>query len=376
MRPAARHRRGSGQARGADEALEPTAPAARRTSTRAVGGLPEHRPRTRRLPRRTNRSAAARRDVRAVGGGGRPAVRRRRCSQLLAERNRPEAMAGAINVVSAVVERMSDESVAGFVADSVIDERGATERLAQAFQALVPELDRQRQLLALARARGLRPPKVREQDGDFAELWNGVETMLTSYSDASYVSEEYARELSRARTRAGRRRARQRRPARTDRGLGGDGERCGAAHPRSAAAARSPAASRRDPPRWRDVADTVAAHADDLVRVGHFDQAWPLVDAVIARAQRSRPGGRHAAAALERFGRGAIMKHVRRRTCAAPTSVDYERFKGALPRDRPARSSRRSPRCCPPNRTPRAPARLRDVLVGFGAARPRSRCSG
>ena len=48
-------------------------------------------------------------------------------------------MAGTINVVSAVIERMTDASVAQFVADSVIAERGATERLAHAFQALVPD---------------------------------------------------------------------------------------------------------------------------------------------------------------------------------------------------------------------------------------------
>ena len=64
---------------------------------------------------------------------------------------RPEAMSGSVNVVSALIESMSDQSVAGFVADSVVAERGASERLAHAFRSLVPEFDRQRQLLALAR---------------------------------------------------------------------------------------------------------------------------------------------------------------------------------------------------------------------------------
>ena len=45
---------------------------------------------------------------------------------------------------------MGDGAVAQFVANSVITERGATDRLAQAFQALVPDVDRQRQLLSLA----------------------------------------------------------------------------------------------------------------------------------------------------------------------------------------------------------------------------------
>src|SRR5688572_25031983 len=71
---------------------------------------------------------------------------------LLAGRTKPEALAGPVNVVSGVVEHMTDASIAGFIADSIVAERGASERLAHAFRALVPEYDRQRQLLALARA--------------------------------------------------------------------------------------------------------------------------------------------------------------------------------------------------------------------------------
>src|SRR6266571_3668955 len=70
--------------------------------------------------------------------------------ELLLRRTLPAAMAGNVNVVSAMVQRMSDTAVAQFVSSSVIAERGATDRLAQAFQALVPETGRQRQLLALA----------------------------------------------------------------------------------------------------------------------------------------------------------------------------------------------------------------------------------
>ncbi len=110
-------------------------------------------------------------------------------------------MAGSVNVVSALIERMGDASIAGFVADSVVAERGATERLAHAFRSLVPEFDRQRQLLALAHEEVAASDMAREQDdAEFQGLWHGVEQMLTSYTDARYVSEDYARELSHART--------------------------------------------------------------------------------------------------------------------------------------------------------------------------------
>jgi hypothetical protein len=241
---------------------------------------------------------------------------------LLAERKRPEAMAGSVNVVSALIESMNDESVAGFVADSVVAERGASERLAHAFRSLVPEFDRQRQLLALAREEVAASDMAREQDQEeFKGLWNGVEQMLTSYTDARYVSEDYARELSHART------------------LPVDVERVSDDPPERIAAwlsTVSDAALRsldqdlltdllhieNDPSRWRDIADTVTTHADDLVRVGHFDQAWRLIETVIDQGSPSPFRRPHATAALDRFAKGSLIKHV------APylRSADEERY--------------------------------------------------
>jgi HEAT repeat protein len=107
-------------------------------------------------------------------------------------------------------------------------------------------------------------------------------------------------------------------------------------------------------------------HADDLVRVGYFDQAWHLIDVVIAQAGRSPLRKPHGVEALERFGRGSLMKHVAAHLRAADDEA-YERFKGichaiggtiivplaeVLAAEQDARSRRR----------------LRDILVGFGAA--------
>src|SRR5687767_4058081 len=119
--------------------------------------------------------------------------------RLLDQRNRQEAMVGTINVPGAVMDRMGDDAVSHFVAGSVIKERGATERLAHAFQALVPDTDRQRRLVGLAEEEVAESAAGGE---GFEALWARVEGMLTSYSDEQYVSEQYARELSGARTRA------------------------------------------------------------------------------------------------------------------------------------------------------------------------------
>jgi hypothetical protein len=283
--------------------------------------------------------------------------------ELLARRTRPEAMVGSVNVVNAVVHRMADASVAQFVSNSVIAERGATERLAHAFQTLAPERDRQRHLLALAQEDVAASELGQEEL--FAELWQRVEAMLTSYTDASFVSDDYARELTSARTRA------------TDVEATNDDP-----PERMAAwlATVNDAALRTldlqlltdllvieaDGSRWRDIAETVISHAEDLVRVGYFDQAWQLADRLAIEGQKNRARASAARAALERFGRGAMMKHVAKHLRGADEE-SYERFKHLCHGIGPA--------VIPPlaevlsaEQDARSRRRLRDILVGFGAA--------
>ena len=81
-----------------------------------------------------------------------------------------------------------------------------------------------------------------------------------------------------------------------------------------------------DPARWRDIAETAAAHAEDLVRAGYFDQAWQLADSVVREGQRMPARGPHATAALERFGRGTMMRHVSTHLRGSDDEA-YERFK-------------------------------------------------
>lgn len=281
---------------------------------------------------------------------------------LLAQRARPEAGSGGVDVVAAVVDRMTDTSVVTFVSGSVQSERGATDRLAHAFQALVPEMDRQRQLLALAHDEVARTDMGQEQS--FDELWERVEGMLTSYSDKNFVSADYGRELSGARTRAiDVERTSDDPPERIAGWLGtvGDGALRGLDHQ----LLLDLLVIETNPLRWRDIAETVAGHADDLVRVGYFEQAWELSEQVIAQAARSPDLQPHAASALERFGRGPMMKHVAAHLRSAEDEA-YTRFA----------------RLCHAMGTPviaplaevlateqdaRSRNRLRDILLGFGA---------
>ena len=280
--------------------------------------------------------------------------------RLLDQRNRQEAMVGTINVPGAVMDRMGDDAVSHFVAGSVIKERGATERLAHAFQALVPDVDRQRRLLGLAEEEVAESAAGGE---GFEALWARVEGMLTSYSDEKYVSEQYARELSGARSRAT------------------EVENISDDPPERIATWLGTVADASlrhldhqllldllnievEPPRWRDIAETATAHAEDLVRVGYFDQAWQLADAVVREGARYPARTPHATAALERFGRGTTMRHVSSHLRGSSDDA-YERFKALChaigPTVIPALAELLSS-----EKDTRARRRLRDILVGFG----------
>src|SRR5687767_15403782 len=106
----------------------------------------------------------------------------------------------AAGLVLQVASRMTDTTLGGFVAKGVMAEGGATTRLAQAFQALVPDNERRPGLLEIARTQVAESP-LGQTEG-FLDMWKNVSDMLTSYSDEQWVSESYARELSGARTQA------------------------------------------------------------------------------------------------------------------------------------------------------------------------------
>jgi hypothetical protein len=282
---------------------------------------------------------------------------------LLAQRMTGEAQAGTLDVVGAVVDRISDPAIAGFVADNVIEERGATERLAEAFETLVPETDRKRQLLALAGEQVAQSPLGREET--FEELWNRVEKMLTTYSDKRYVSDDYARELSMMRGRAV------------------DVEKTGDDPPERLAAwvgTVSDAALRdldlqllidlltieTDPARWRDVADAVVMHINDLSRVGQLEPAWRLAELIAAEWSRDSTTSKatEAAPVIGRLARSALFRQSANELRRA-SDEDFVQF---------ARVSHMiGPAVIPPlaealaaEQDPKARRRIREVLVAFG----------
>ncbi len=99
-----------------------------------------------------------------------------------------------------VLERMSDSTISQFVARHATGYGTSIERVAQAFQSLVMDADRRERLVSIAHTAA-----AEEAAGDtgFEQRWQGVASkLLTQYSDESYVSDTYARELGMARAQA------------------------------------------------------------------------------------------------------------------------------------------------------------------------------
>jgi HEAT repeat protein len=227
--------------------------------------------------------------------------------ELLAQRY--HAPDGGVDVVGQMVDRMSDQTIAQFVAGSVISERGATGRLAQAFQALVPESERRATLVELAEAEVAKTPLGRGPR--FSDLWHRASEMLLSYQDEKFVSAEYARELTTAREQA----------IDVDRVSDDPPERIAAWM-----ATVTDAEVRRfdlqllldllriedDLDKWREVLEPAVAHVDDLMLLGDFESATPLAQAIAAHAGGEGRADRRpfAAAAVDRLAAGQVMSSM------------------------------------------------------------------
>lgn len=216
---------------------------------------------------------------------------------------------GEGRAVGEIVSRMTDRTIASFVAGNIVAERGATGRLAQAFEALVPDATQRGGILELAREE-VAQSAVAEESG-FEELWQNAATMLMNYSDKPYVTAEYARELSGARTQA----------IEVDRVADDPPERI-----RAWLASVEGDAVREldlqllldllrlegDLAKWREIVTVTTAEIERLTLVGNAADARRLLEPITRDAA---PGGREAfapaaAAAIDRLAAGPLLRHV------------------------------------------------------------------
>lgn len=212
-------------------------------------------------------------------------------------------------IATSVVERMTDETVASFVANSVAADRGATERLAHAFEALVPEAERKESLLALAEEKARGTEFGRE--ATFDNLWQSAAEMLTSYSDKKFVSDAYARELSAAKTRGvDVERVSDDPPERVQEWLETIGD--AAVRELDLRLVLDLLRIEEEPAQWEQIATIVAADVERRARLGELDEAASLASAILLEQQpHGRPRLALAAAAVsDKLASGALLRHL------------------------------------------------------------------
>jgi HEAT repeat protein len=235
----------------------------------------------------------------------------------LISRGRPggEAAAGAADdpvpsVVGAVTSRMTDATIAQFVARNALAPGTSIDRVAQAFHSLVRDVDQRERLVAMAHDDAA-ASSIGAMEG-FEQAWEGVaQKMLTSYSDKPYVSDDYARELTGTRSRAV------------------DIEQLNDDPPERLAGWLGTVATtelrrldltlvldllriEESTERWTTLMRPVVALIEDLLLVGDFDAAADLVAAVLRHTSAEAPADRRQVAliALDALVKGPMMRHI------------------------------------------------------------------
>ena len=213
-------------------------------------------------------------------------------------------------LVQSVVTHMTEGTIATFVARNALNEESATDRLAQAFQTLVRDADQQQRLLALARDDVAASP-LGSTEG-FEQAWNHVaEKLLTSYSDSSYVSDSYGRELSGARAQAvAVEESGDDPPERVSAWLGTIAT--SALRTLDLTLLKDLLRIEHDEERWSDLMTPTVSLVEDLLLVGDFDAAAELMSIVVAEAagSGSTRHRQHALIAIDVLVAGTMMRHM------------------------------------------------------------------
>ena len=273
-------------------------------------------------------------------------------------------------LMNAVVSRISEGTIAEFVARNVVSESSPTDRLAQAFQTLVRDDEGRERLLALAREDVAASP-LGSAEG-FEAMWDQVaQKLLTSYSDKPFVSDEYGQELSGARTQAV------------------AVEQAGDDPPERVSAWLSTVATtalrtldltlltdllriETNDDRWGELMVPVVRLIEDLLLVGDFDAAIELVGVPVTHATSAGSTARrqHATTAIDMLIAGPMLRHITTHL-ASIDETQFERLKGMCVSlgevlVRPLAET------LAVEERPRTRERLTAILVAFGAVARRT----
>jgi hypothetical protein len=218
--------------------------------------------------------------------------------------------ADAPGLVNAMMSRMTDTTIAHFVAANALNGDASLERVAEAFHVLVRGSEERERLLTMAHDEAASSP-LGSTEG-FEDVWENVaQKLLTSYSDKAYVSEGYARELSSARSRAV------------------EVEQINDDPPERRRAWLGTVATselrkldltlildmlriEENTERWATLMRPVVGLLEDLMLVGDFEAAAELLAALVDQTKEHAPTDRRQQAliAIDVLVRGPMMRHI------------------------------------------------------------------
>jgi hypothetical protein len=224
--------------------------------------------------------------------------------------HRASARGGTSAAVDTVVGHMSDGVIAGFVARNALAEGTSVDRVAQAFHNLVQDADHRERLVTMAHDEA--SEALLGTMPGFEGAWDQVaQKILSTYSDKPYVPDDYARDLTSARTKAV------------------DVEEVSDDPPERLAAwlgTVSTAELRQldltlvfdllrieeNPDRWAALMRPVVTLIEDFLLVGDFQAAGDLLDVLVkeARSSASKERSQSALIAIDVLVAGSMMQHI------------------------------------------------------------------
>jgi hypothetical protein len=259
--------------------------------------------------------------------------------------------------------RLTDEMLTKFLVENVVKDRGATNRLATAFQTLVPDPARQQDILAAAAEQAA---AMFKDDPQFESVWTSSTEMLMSYSDAKFVSEGYARELTTAQTQAVEvEKIGDDPPVRIRAWLSTMSDEEVRALDQNLVLDLLKVETRADA--WSGVLDTALSSIDQLVLVGDLALASQLLEAVVKTAKdETSPFTASAKAGVTKLVEGPMVRHLSMFLQKA-TDAEFSIAKSMCTSIGPALVKPMSDALMGEDNA-RTVRRLRDILISFGPA--------
>ena len=261
--------------------------------------------------------------------------------------------------------RLTDEMISKFLVENIVKDHGANARLATAFQTLVPDPGKQQEILAAAMQQAAEAFNDPQQ---FESVWQKSTEMLMHYSDAKFVSDSYAQELTFAQAQSQAmdlEKIGDDPPARIRAWLATLTEDQIRAHDQRLILDLLQIEKRQDA--WAGVLDTAVTEIDDLVLAGDLKLAQQVLDTIdkIAKDPAS-PFAAAAAGGVTKLVEGPMVRHLATFLNKA-TDAEFGIAKQMCKTIGPVLVKPMSDAIMG-EENPKTVRRLRDILISFGPA--------